>query len=258
MVYKLPNLSYLSVVIERETPSPSTLLPNLDTLVVTCDNEGDWPQLFHGAMLGRLESVAFYPRSNQIGDFLGAFKRAALSSSVQNTLYEFELSTSCSWNPDYFSLLPFTQLGILEIGFSCDDGCSSRVDDDIIIDLSRAMPGLKILKLGNDPCNQTMTGVTAKGLVALAHHCPDLLILRIHLQAAGINTPLASPGVTPNAESAPSECALTDLMVGATPVPEVSASTIALTLLRIFPQIETIDGTDEMWEKVATTINDSR
>ena len=120
------------------------------------------------------------------------------------------------------------------------------------------MPGLKVLKLGNGPCNQTTTGVTAEGLVALAHHCPDLLLLRIHLQAASLNTSLASPGVTPNADSTRSECALTDLIVGAIPVPEVSVSTISLTLLRIFPRIETIHGTDERWVEVENTIYDSR
>jgi len=260
VIYKLPNLSFLSVVIEKETSLPSASLPNLGRLVVTCENEGDWPQLFHGAMLGRLESVVFYPRSEQIGDFLGAFKRAALSSSVQNTLLEIELSTSCSWNPDYSSLLPFTRLEVLAIGFSCNGGCSSRVDDDIIIDLSRAMPKLILLLLGDDPCRQLTTGVTAKGLVALARHCPDLESLRVHIQVASLNAPLASPGVTPDAESTPSQtnCALTKLIVGEIPVPEESVLTVALTLLRIFPRLQTIGGTDAKWAEVEDAICHSR
>ena len=82
VVYKLPNLYSLSVVIERETRLPSASLPNLVDLTIRCDDEDNWLQLFRGATFGKLESVTFYPQSEEIGDFLGAFKGAALSSSV--------------------------------------------------------------------------------------------------------------------------------------------------------------------------------
>ena len=75
------------------------------------------------------------------------------------------------------------------------------MDDDIVISLSRAMPKLKRLGLGNAPCRQPTTGVTAKGFMALAHHCQDLSLLRVHFQVASLGVPLAGPGVTPNAES---------------------------------------------------------
>jgi len=260
VIYKLPSLCDLSVVIERGTSLPSASLPNLTKLTITCDNEGDWPQLFHGAALGKLKSVIFYLRSKQIGDFLGAFKRAALSSSVQSTLSEFKLFASCSWNPDYSSLLPFTQMGYLEIEFPCRVGCSSGMDDDIIINLSREMPKLRILRLGDDPCRQSTTGVTAKGLVALAHHCPNLMSLRVHLQVASLSTPPASPEMTLNVKSIPSraDCLLTDLVVGETPVPEESVLMVALTLLRIFPRISDISSFDEEWEEVENAINHSK
>ena len=80
---------------DRET-SPSASLPNLTRLTITCDNEDGWPRLFHGATLGRLECVSFILESEQIGDFLRAFERAALSSSVQNALSEFFLLAWCS------------------------------------------------------------------------------------------------------------------------------------------------------------------
>ena len=260
VIYKLPSLCDLSVAIERGTSLPSVSLPNLTKLSIICDNEGDWPQLFHGAVLGKLKSVTFCPQSDQIGNFFGAFKEAALSSSVQNTLSELELSASCSWNPDYSSLLPFTQLEYLDIDFPCVGGCSSRVDDDIIINLSRAMPKLKVLKLGDDPCREFTTGVTAKGLVALSHHCSNLMMLRIHFQVASLSAPPASPGMTPNAEYTPSwpGCVLTDLMVGEIPVPEESVSMVALTLLHIFPWITYINSTDEGWEEVEDLIHSSK
>jgi len=260
VVYKLPNLHSLSVVIERETPLPSASLPNLINLTIRCDNEDNWPQLFHGATFGKLESVTFYPRSEEIGDFLGAFKGAALSSSIQNTLSMLHLSTPCSWNPKYCSLLPFTQMVDLEIEFSCDGGCSSGADDDIIITLSRAMPKLESLGLGNTTCRRITSGVTTKGLLALAHHCPGLLTLSIHLQVASLCEPPEIPGMVPTAGSTASwtDCALTDLVVGAARVPEGSTMIITLTLLRIFPRLDSIMFIDRGWQEVENAINRSR
>jgi len=260
VLYELPNLRSLSVAIERETPLPSASLPNLTFLEIYCDNEDGWPRLFHGATFGRLEHVTFHLQSEQIGDFLGAFERAALSSSIQNTLLTFSVSTKHSWNPNYSSLLPFTQLVDLEIEFSCDGGCSSRVDDDIIISLSRAMPNLGSLGLGNVPCRQITTGVTTKGLLALAHHCKKLWTLRVHLQVASLSDPPVIPEMVPTARPAASwtDCALVELEVGETLVPEGSTSIIALTLHNIFPQLCHIVFTDERWEEVEDAINRSR
>ena len=260
VLYKLPNLSSLSVVIDRKALLPSASLPNLTELTITCDDEDDWPRLFHGATLEKLESVTFYPQSEQIGDFLGTFEVAALSSSAQNALSGFYLFTQYSWNPNYSSLLPFTQMMEIHVESPCDDGCSSTVDDDIVIDLSRAMPKLKVLKLGGDPCSQFTTGITVKGLLALAYHCPNLSVLRIHFHVASLSEPPASPGTIPNAKSTVSwtDCALTDLEVGETSVSEESVLMVSLTLLRIFPRIETIDGADEGWAKVRGAINRSK
>ena len=260
MVYKLPNLRDLSVVIERETSLPSASLPNLTQLTIECKNECDWPRLFHGATLGKLESVTFHPESEEIGDFLGAFETVALSSSVQNTLSTFHFYTPFSWNPNYSSLLRFTRLVDLEIESFCDEECSSRVDDDMIIDLSRAMPKLQVLKLGNEPCDEPTTGVTAKGLVALALHCPDLSSLRIHFQVSSLS---ASPAIPENIHNAVptgpwTDCALRKLVVGEILVPEESVLTVALALLHIFPQMELIEYINEGWEKVEDAIQISK
>jgi len=259
VVYKLPNLCDLSVVIEKETSLPEASLPNLTEITIKCEDEGDWPRLFYGASLGKLETVTFCPQSEKIGDFLGAFERAALSSSLQNTLSKFSLEPGCSWNPNYSSLLPFTQLVELNIGFSCDGGCSSRVDDNIVINLSRKMPGLRALQLGCDPCREFTIGVTAEGLMALALHCPDLRLLCIHFQVDSLTAPPASPGMSPNAKPTDSwtDCALTELVVGKIPAPE-SALMVTLALLRIFPRIEAIASDDEGWQEVEDAIRLSK
>jgi len=260
VIFKLPDLCELSVVIERDTSLPSAVLPNLTNLMITYDHGCDWLRMFQGATLGKLESVTFNPRSEQIGDFLGAFERVALTASIQNTLSVFSLYTSCSWNPRYASLLPFTHLKELVVEFSCVGGCSSSMDDDTIINLARAIPGLEHLRLGDAPCRRIPTGITAKGLVVLAHHCPNLSFLCIHFQVASLSAPLVTAGTTSSAEStAPRrDCALTELEVGEIPVPEQSVSVVALNLTRIFPHIEIIYYIGENWEKVMDAISLSR
>ena len=260
VVFKLPNLRELSTVIERDTSSPSAVLPNLAHLTITCDHGYDWLRMFQGATLERLESVTFHSESEQIGDFLGAFESVALAASVQNTLSILYLFTWCSWNPSYTSLLPFTQMEELTIQFSCIGGCSSSVDDDIIITLARAMPKLQALHLGGGPCRRIPTGVTVKGLVFLARHCPDLAALCVHFQVVSLSAPPVSAGTISYAEpTAPRrDCALGRLHVGKIPMPKESVSAVALTLARIFPRIHYISCVDENWLEVMNAISLSR
>ena len=253
VIFKLPNLRSLSAEIRRETSLSSASLPNLTNLVLSTYGN-NWARLFHGATFGKLEVFEFYHRPEEIGDLLETFERVALSSSIQNTLSTFNLFTIRSWNPNYSSLLPFTQLVRLDIEFSCGNECSSKVDDDVIVNLSRAMPKLTYLQLGNDPCKEFTTGATTKGLVALALHCPDLKYICIHFQVASLSTPPASPGTGRNTGPTGSwtDCALTGLSIGATRVPEESALIVALTLLRIFPRIRDMkpkNGWYADWEK---------
>jgi len=259
-VCRLSDLRNFSIVVERGKPLPSLLLPNLTNLTVGYDHDDDCLEMFRGAAFGNLETIKFTSRSEQIGDFLGTFERLALAASIKDTLSEFRLHTSRSWSPTFSSLLSFTQMRNLSVGFSCMGGCSSMVDDRIIINLARAMPELESLMLGDSPCRQIPTGVTAKGLSVLAHHCPNLSTLRIHFQVASLINPPATIGMTPNVEPTAlrRDCALRDLYVGRMPMPEQSVLMAALSLVRIFPQIDYIEATHEGWEKVLGAINLSR
>ena len=243
VICKLPNLRELCVVIERETPLPTVVLPSLIDLVVKYDRKGDWLQVFRGATLGKLETIEFRSGSEQIGNFLKEFARVA---SAQNTLSEFSLYTSCLWNPNYSSLLPFTQLTKLCIESSCDDGCSSTVDDDSIADLARAMPKLKRLALGDVPCGEIHTGVTAKALVALAHHCLGLSTLRIHFRVVSLS------------DVPQRVCTLRNLEVGGMLLPDEMVLMVAVTLALIFPRIESTHCADMNWRQVTAAISISR
>ena len=177
MISRLPDLCQLLVVIEKGASLPSVVLPNLTNLAINWNHDSDLFWMFHGATFGKLEVITFnstFKPTNDfrsICDFLETFDRVMLAVSAQNTLSEFYFHTSCSCNPNYSSLLPFTQLRYLIIGSSCGDGCTSRVDDDIITNLTQVMPELEILLLGDMPCHEILTGVTVKVLVVLAHHC---------------------------------------------------------------------------------------
>ena len=179
VAYKHPDLRELSMVIEGSTSLPTVVLPNLADMAIEYDHSCNWLQGFRDATLGKLTSITLFCESESIGNFLEEFKRVALTTSIPATLSSFSFNTSRPWRPNYRCLLPFTQLSEIDIDFSCQDGCLSTIDDDIIIGIARAMPRLKILRLGDEPC-QTPTGITTKGLATLARYCPDLSALRLH------------------------------------------------------------------------------
>ena len=260
VIFNLPNLRELSVVIERDVPLPSVVLPNLANLTIDYDSNCDWLQGFRGATLGNLASVTFNSQSESVGDFLEAFESVALTTSTPATLSMFKFHTSRRWKPHYRSLLPFTQLKEITVDSPCLRGCSSTVDDGIINDIARAMPRLEILHLA-DPC-QTPAGVTASGLAALAYYCLHLTSLRIHFQVASLQTPTV-PGVPSNSvPTIPREdCALTHLNVGSTPLSKDSVLMVTLTLLRIFPRIKRITSPDYSsvgWRKADEAVSLSK
>ena len=257
VVYRLPRLSDLWVVIQGPTSLPTMALPNLTSIDVEFDDYFDWLPGFRGATLEKLESVTFRSESEKIGDFLKAFESVALAASAHDTLSVFNFFTSRSWNPNYSSLLSFNQLKEVRIYVSCEGVCSSRVDDDIIMDMARAMPKLEVLQLGDTPC-ETPTGITVNGLIGLACLCPYLSKLCIHFQATSL-VEAASSAVTlsPSGDEPVDQwedCALTDLEVGKIRIPARSGFTVALILLRIFPHILNIKWTNLEWKTVAETI----
>ena len=258
VICELPDLHELWLTIDRSGSLPTLALPNLTAIRVTYGHDHGWLQGFRRATLGKLTSVAFYSDYDPTDDFLEAFESVALTTSIPATLSEFKFSTSWSWRPNYHSLLPFAQLRRLIIEFICEDRCSSTIDDDIVVDLARAMPKLEILCIGRIPC-ETPTGVTAKGLAALAHYCPRLSELCIHFQVAGLD-PSTIPQAASSGESTmPREdCALTCLHAGFVLLPEESILTVTQALLHIFPRLYEIRSFGGGWDKVEHAIRASR
>jgi len=258
VLYQLPKLRQLRTVFQGATLLPPVTLPSLTTICVVYDHGNEWLQGFRGATLGELNAVVFSPSvSARIGNFLEEFQSVALTIPAQNTLSSLVFRTSQSWNPNYSSLLVFKQLTKLEIEFSCDTGCSSRVDDDIVISLAQAMPKLEILQLGKDPCWDP-SGVTLKGLVALANRCLHLSKLRVHLHVEELveaTTSTEPPLPSKHAAVVPRmDCDSMVLQVGETPIPEEEELGVALTLLHVFPQKLNIEYSNPQWEEVVETM----
>ena len=258
ILFRFPKLFSMWVVVQGRIPLPPVAPPNLGTIDVQFGDHLDWLQGFRGAMLGHLEIVYFSSNSEQIGDFLGEFKKVALTTPAPATLREFYFYTTQSWNPTYRSLLPFTQLRDLLIEFSCEGGCSSRIDDDIIIDLAQAMPKLRTLQLGKSPCG-TIGGISVVGLIALAVNCHLLSKLCIHFETdslvgttvgVGVPPPLSN-GETKNRQQ---ECALTDLEVGEIPIEPGTRFKVAMALLQIFPHLLNIEFAEWGWVEVVGVV----
>ena len=251
---RLPKLSDLDMIIEGSTLMPPVRLPNLSTICIVFDDCFDWLEGFRGANLAKLESVRFFPQGSEgIDDFLGAFGRVALTTSANHSLSKLEFYTPYLLNPNYQSLLPFTQLEELSIEFSCDGICSSGVDDNVLAELAGAMPKLKVLELGEEPCH-VFTGVTAEGLLVLARNCRHLSRLRIHFKVdsvvESVETQTTLSDSDDEATARKHDCALTDLEAGMTPTWAWSAPMIAKGLIRIFPYLQNINSTMGLWGEV--------
>ena len=261
VVYRVPKLAGLRTVIRGPTSLPAVALPNLASIDVEYDDDLDWLSGFREATLKNLCSATFRSESNRIGDFLGAFATVASATSSQNTLSKLKLYTSRSWNPNYSSLLSFNQLKEVEIQFSCRGGCSSRVDDDVIMSLARAMPKLEILQLGGIPC-KARTGVTVTGLIGLARRCPRLSKLRIHFQAISLVEAATSAATLSPSRDEPlvrqEDCPLADLEVGEIPIPKRSTLMVAHILLQIFPRMLNVEYINREWKAVAETVKHFR
>ena len=238
------------------TSLPEVTLPNLTELDIEYHRDHDWLRGLHGMTFSKLTEVTLHAECQQVGAFLEAFEEFALATSVSAVLSCFEFFTSCSWNPNYRSILAFQRLKELILEFSCHDGCSSSVDDDVLVTLAQAMPKLVTLKLGKAPC-AVSGGITIHGLIALIHHCRDISTLRVHFRTNSLVEALTvADEVAPSLQEPciPWEGSLISLEVGATPILESHKYLIALALLRIFPRLRNIAYVGEEWKWVANMI----
>jgi hypothetical protein len=128
-----------------------------------------------------------------------------------------------------------------------------------VCELSSALPKLRTLHLGGNPCDLVSASVTFATLAVISKHCKHLESLRIHfnpIDVAGLSSdeelsmPFDDSGVRMR-----SECALKTLGVGGIRVfgeKGLFAWDMALALLEIFPSLSVIEHTpsNEIWPEV--------
>ena len=260
----LPDLQELQVRINGPSSLPTLGLPNLTKLSIEYNHDHNWLEGFRGATFGKLTSIYFdfsdhYYGRITIGNILETFESVASTTSIPATLSEFKVETSLLWKPNYRSLLPFTQLKVLSLEFDCSPpsstDCSCTLDDDIITDLARAMPKLEILRLSDSIC-WTPTGVTTRGLAALACYCPRLSNLRIHFRPSSLDPSKIPRAIRSYRSTNPQDgCALTCLDVGFMLLPKKFASKVSRTILRIFPHLGHIRCMKEDWREVIDALD---
>ena len=261
VIFRLPNLRALWTVFTKPVSLPDVSLPALVSLDIEYHHDHAWLERFRGVTFSKLTEVTFHAKCQQVGAFLEAFEQLALATSASAGLSCFSFHTFLAWNPSYYSLLAFKQLKELNLEFSCHGGCSSSIDDEILVTLAQAMPKLKILQLGKAPC-QVPGGVTIHGLIALSHHCRDISKLRVHFRT---NNLIEALNVASGAPQSPQEsclpwegCALTSLEVGAIPLLDRQRHSVMFALLRIFPRLHGIVYIGEQWKWVADMVALSR
>jgi hypothetical protein len=172
-------------------------------------------------------------------------------------------------SPDKFKITPqiiarsssFKNLTYLRLLSACSDVCqtSDLTDDDIDL-LTRAMPCLKDLSIGGDPCG-IPSRITFKSLYIISSRCRQLRHLRVHFNPALFVTKVCAEFETwdtalglsdLNTLSSDVLCSVSVFPVGNIPLPAQpnASSVMALALMKIFPCLEQIMDGNEDWDNV--------
>jgi len=248
----------------------ATQLPNLESFFIRTEpTEFDVPPLPTSPVfpsLGSLEINANDTRSpflqtiaNLGLEFPAATLRTFLPTTItalrprglHQTLTRLSITPEGDFDLDMAALRPLlflNQLTYLEITFLCSqDRCPHNLSDKNLEELVKAMPKLELLSLGPIPCAQPANS-TLKSLVSIAKHCKHMQTLIIHTNVEAIVHEMLHHGE--GGEGPPLEdplspfpaCPLSSINFGPCFIPndEQGATIFALTLLRLFPLLNSV------------------
>jgi hypothetical protein len=261
-IFRLPLLRYLTMDLPTLPGTPPGIPPSLTDLAITIDSEETLARVFTACWTSRvtLLDITYVGSSSPRNwkDLTGTFA----SGQLAQTLTDFSWVESLPQRLDPGMLqtfLPFTNLQSLKIDTSCWGVCVFTFGHVEVCELSSALPNLRTLYLGGDPCGLVTTSVSFVTLVIISKHCKHLESLRIHFDPADIvaldNTEEPSAVFADNGEGARSECALETLNVGNTQMvgeEGLLSWHMALALLEIFPRLSVIEHAypGEIWLEV--------
>lgn len=267
-IFLLPHLQYLIMRLPILSGPLPGIPPSLKCLEIVVDNEETLTHVFTACRNSQLILLAIsYTPLSSPGNWENLASILA-SGQLTQTLTEFlwgDPMPPHELDPGMLkAFLPFTNLQVLRIDTSCETPwCEFTFDHTDVCELSSALPNLRILHLGGDPCGRSTTTVSFETLGAISKHCKHLESLRVHFNPNDINTLSRSEEVYVALEDSGvkthSECALKTLNVGKIRLPGEKGLLdwlVALALLEIFPSLSVIehDRSSILWPEVERRI----
>jgi hypothetical protein len=246
------------------------VFPSLRTLDVHSNGIWDltWLKLLPCIETPVLRTIRVKCPGLDVERFTETLQLTTTGSAMRKHLQNFEVQS-----PDNFKITPriiacifsFKNLTSLQLLSKCTNLCqtSDLTDDDIDL-LTNAMPCLKYLIIGGEPCGAP-SQITFKSLYTISRRCTQLICLTIHFNPVLLVTKVATDSESwdvalgssmSDLKTFPSDlCSITYLSVGKIPLPAQSNaySIVALGLLGVFPRLEILgyqNAENPNWRKV--------
>ena len=234
---QLPDLHTWYTVQEPPRTIPASIFPFLEQLHLGDHAAIPWLHLLASRGKGILRDGSASATSH---------------SNTRETLKSLDCPRGTIVNSIFLSsVVNFSNLVRLRVHNFCrdGDGCSFRMTDDNVNNLTSALPRLEALELGN-PCGLNSCENTVASLLSISVHCRDLTVLSIHFNTLTIvedTQRLLDEGSGRDK----ARCKLEDLWVGSMPleIRSEDIETVATGLKTIFPSL-TRAGYDGRWREL--------
>ena len=269
-VVQLPSLEEFYLVVDSlqlPDPLPIVVFPNLRLLDVKYNGDPTWLKLLPAIGNPGLTSIFVECLGPDVAQFMETFQLTMAECGMHERLRQFRVA-----GQNEFKITPqiiactflFKNLTSLEVFSDCSPLCrTSDLTDDHIDLLTKAMPRLETLAIGEDPCGFP-SQITFKSLYTISRRCTRLKNLQIHFNPTLFVTKVATDSEsgdvalgfsdikTPSSDLSP----VTTINVGCIPLPpQPNASyIIALGLLGVFPRVEKLEYDDDDWEDIEVLI----
>jgi len=266
-IVQLPSLEEFWLVVDSfqlPDPLPVVVFPSLRLLDVEYRGDPTWLRLLPAIENPALTSIFVECSGSDVPQFMNTFQLTTVGCGMHERLQEFRVRSKTEFKitPQLiactFSFKNLTSLKVLSDCSSNSCQTFELTDGDIDL-LTKAMPRLESLAIGEEPC-AAPSQTTFKSLYTISRRCTRLTNLQIHFDPTSFVTKLDTDsesgdvalGVS-DLKAPPSDlCRVTTIHAGCTPLPQTSNTSyiLALGLLGVFPRLEKIEYTDGDWEDV--------
>ena len=263
-IVQLPSLEEFWLVVDSfqlPDPLPIVVFPSLRLLDVEYNGDPTWLKLLPAIEDPVLTSI--FVECSDVAQFMETFHSTMTGCGMHGRLQEFRVRSQ-----DEFRITPqiiactlsFKNLTLLKVLSECSANCQTLdlTDDDIDL-LTRAMPHLESLVIGENPCG-VASQITFKSLYTISRRCTRLTTLLTHFNPTLFVTKVDEDSASGHVAlglsdlNTPSSnlCSVTTISVGHTPLPPQTNTSyiMALGLLGVFPRLEKLEYDDRDWEDI--------